>query len=265
VSPLIHPTAIIEDGAVIGEGVKIGPYSHIGPNVTIGDNCMIDGHVVIDGHTTLGKDNQISSFTAIGKPPQHARYEGEASTIVIGDRNVFRENFTAHPGTKVGNMTTIIGNDNMFFVGTHVAHDCVVGNNNLMVNYSILGGHVTLEDYVYIGATSGTAPFCRIGRCAMVNAMTAVNRDIIPYGNVFGTKAEMIGLNLVGMKRRDISKDDINIMQEAYKLLFAEEGTFGERREEAEHLYADNAIVNQVLQFIKDGNGRHICQPARKS
>lgn len=264
-SGLIHPTAVIEDGASIGENTQIGAFCHIGSNVTIGANSVLHSHVVIDGHTTLGESNEVFSFAVLGKAPQHNSYEGEASTLVIGDRNVIREHATIHPGTKVGAMTTIIGNDNKFFGSTHVAHDCVVGNNIIMTNGTLVGGHAVIEDYVILGGNSGVKQFSRIGAHAMVSGMTFVTTDIIPFGNVFGSKAELVGLNLIGMKRRGFSKDDISTVRRAYRMLFAEEGTFSERLEEVQSLYASNQYVEQILKFIKDTGDRPLCHPARQS
>jgi UDP-N-acetylglucosamine acyltransferase len=264
-SVAIHPTAIIEDGAIIGENVKIGAYSCIGPNVTIGDNCTLHSHVIIDGDTTFGADNELFPFAVIGKAPQHFQYQGEATTIVIGARNTFRENTSVHPGTAVDKMTTTIGDDNMFFIGTHVAHDCVIGNNNIMANDSMLGGHVVLEDYVYIGGNTAVRQWMRIGAHAMIGGMSAVLKDVTPYGYVLGIDSNLIGANLIGMKRRDIHKDDIAVLRQAYRLLFFNaEGTFGERLEKLEQNYGGYPIVDQVLDFIKHSGARSVCQPVQK-
>ena len=259
----IHPTAIIEDGADIGEGVTIGPFCTIGPNVKIGDGCILKSHVVIDGHTTLGCDNKISPFVALGLDPQHTLYEGEESTLVIGDRNIIREGVTMHTGTKVGIMTTKIGNDCMFLAGSHVAHDCIVGNNVIMINESLIGGHVVLGDYAYIGANSGVKQWMRVGKHAMVSSMTGVMADIIPYGNVFGSRGELVGLNLIGLKRRGFDKDKITSIRRAYRMLFAMEGTFSERLEEVRRLYGDIDLVAEMLQFIDDGGDSPLCHPSK--
>ncbi|MCE2517630.1 MAG: acyl-ACP--UDP-N-acetylglucosamine O-acyltransferase [Alphaproteobacteria bacterium] len=262
-SSSIHPTAIIEDGASIGDNVAIGPYSYIGANVTIGAGCTLHSHVVVDGHTTLGEGNEIFPFAVIGKAPQHMLYEGEASTLVIGNNNLFRENTTIHPGTKVGAMTTIIGDGNMFFVGCHVAHDCVIGNNVIMTNDVLIGGHVVVDDYAYLGGSCAIKQYIRIGPHAMISGLAGVTADVIPFGNVFGNRAELVGLNLIGLKRRGFSKDSITTIRRAYRMLFAMEGTFNERLEEVERLYSDNELVAQILQFIKDGGDNPLCHPAK--
>ena len=177
----IHPSSIVDPKAELAEGVSVGPFCTIGPNVTIGAGTTLKSHIVIDGHTTIGKDNSIFPFTALGLDPQHTLYKGEESTLVIGDRNILREGVTMHPGTHVGNMTTVIGDDNFFLAGSHVAHDAVVGNHVVAVNTTNIGGHAVIEDYVYMGAFTGVKPWIRIGKHAMVSAMTGVMADVIPY------------------------------------------------------------------------------------
>jgi UDP-N-acetylglucosamine acyltransferase len=259
----IHPTAIVETGAEIGKNVTIGPFCTIGGNVKIGDGTAIQSHVVIDGHTTIGRDNRIFPFAVIGFPPQHVKYKGEDSTLVIGDRNLIRESVTMHTGTKIGAMTTIVGDDNMFFVGVHVAHDSVIGNHVIMTNGSMIGGHVHIDDYAYIGANTGIKQWVRIGKHAMIGGMTAVIADVIPFGTIFGPQGELVGLNIVGLKRRDFDKDQITAIRRAYRMLFAEEGTFAERLEEVKRLYGNIDIVAQVLKFIKDGGDKPLAHPAK--
>lgn len=263
-SGIVHPTAIISDGAKIGDNVSIGPYSIIGDHVTIGDNCVLHSNVVIDGHTTLGSENEIFPFAVLGKAPQHVKYEGEKSTLEIGDRNIIRENVTMHPGTQVGTMKTIVGNDNMFFVGSHVAHDCILGNNIIMTNDSMLAGHVELADYVYIGGNSAVKQFVRIGPHAMIAGMTAAMADVIPFGSVFGSRGFLVGLNLVGLKRRGFDKDEISAVRRAYRMLFADEGKFSERLEEVEENFGQHELVKMILDFIKDGGDKPLCHPQRQ-
>ena len=260
----IHPTAIIEDGAKIGDNVTIGAYSIVGKNVTIGDNSTLHSHVVIEGHTTIGRDNEFFPFSVVGKAPQHLKYEGEASTIVIGDRNVFRESITVHPGTKVGAMTTIIGNDNMIMVDAHIAHDCIIGNHVIITNGVMFAGHVEVDDFAYIGGNTAVLQFVRIGKHAMISGMSCLTTDVIPFGNVFGSKATLVGLNLIGLKRRGFDKDQITSIRRAYRMLFAQEGAFSERLEEVEELFADVELVMEVVQFIKDGAGKPLCHPSKQ-
>lgn len=261
---LIHPTAIIEDGAVLGQNVRIGAYCWIGSGVSLGDNCVLHSHVVLDGKTSLGSDNELFPFAVLGKRPQDLKYKGEATTIVIGNRNVFREHTTVHPGTKSDKATTTIGDDNKFFIGVHIAHDCVIGDSVIMANDTVLAGHVSVEDFVYIGGNTSIRQFTRIGAHSMVGGASAIFHDVIPYGNVFGVNSELVGLNLVGMKRRGIPRDDIASLQRAYRSLFASQGTFSERLKEVEASYADSPMVAEVVDFIKRANGRSICQPPKK-
>ncbi len=259
----IHPTAIVEDGAILGEDVIIGPYCTVGPHVKIGDRTSLKSHVVVDGFTTIGDDNKIFPFATLGLEPQHMRYEGEESTLVIGDRNLIREYVCMHPGTNVGIMTTVVGDDNMFLIHAHVGHDAVLGNNIIMVNSSMVGGHAVIGNHVYLAASSAVKPFVRIGDQAMIWALSAVVADVIPYGTVSGSPGDLIGLNLIGLKRRGFTKEQIQIIRRAYRLLFAMEGTFAERLEEVEHLYGNEDLVRVMLQFIKDGGDQPLSHPAR--
>ena len=259
----IHPTAVIADGAEIGDGVEIGPYCVVGEHVKLGKGCKLRSHVVIDGHTDIGANNDIFPFAALGLPPQHTQYKGEASTLEIGDNNIIRENATMHPGTAVGSMKTVVGNDNMFLAGSHVAHDCVIGNNVIIINDSMLGGHTEIGDFVYIGGNSAIKQYSRIGKHAMVGGMTGVAADVIPFGMVFGQKAVLTGLNLVGMRRRGFDRDQIGTLRKAYRMLFAPEGKFSERFDEVRELYGKDAEVAAVLDFIEAGGDRPLCRPER--
>ncbi len=259
----IHPTAIVEDGADIGEGVTIGPFCTVGPNVKIGARTILKSHVVVAGFTTIGEDNKIFPFASLGLEPQHMRYEGEESTLVIGDRNNIREYVSIHPGTKVGIMTTIVGNDNMLLASSHVGHDAVLGNNIILVNGAMVGGHVVVGDYAYLAGGCAVKPFVRIGEQAMIWGLTAAVADVIPYGTVAGSRGDLIGLNLIGLKRRGFTKDQIQTIRRAYRLLFAMEGTFAERIEEVKSLYGDDPIVSGMLKFINDGGDQPLSHPAK--
>ena len=259
----IHPTAIVADGASLADGVEIGPYCVIGGNVKLGKGCRLHSHVVIDGHTTLGAGNTVYPFAALGLPPQHTEYKGEDSTLEIGDNNIIRENATMHPGTAVGSMKTVVGNDNMFLAASHIAHDCVIGNNVIIINDSMLGGHTEIDDYAYIGGNSAIKQYSRIGKHAMVSGMTGVTADVIPFGSVFGSKAVLTGLNLVGMRRRGFDREQIGVLRKAYRMLFAPEGTFSERYDEVRELYGKDKEVAAILDFIKAGGDRPLCHPER--
>ena len=201
----IHPTAIIDKGASIADDVTIGCYSFIGADVTLNEGCVLHSHVVIDGRTTLGKNNEVYPFAVLGKAPQHIKYEGEPSMLEIGDNNVIRESVTIHRGTAVGTMKTVIGDNNNFFAGVHIAHDCIIANNTIFVNDSMAGGHAEVDDFAYISSNSGIRQFVRIGKYAMVAPTAAITSDVIPFGFAFGVKSALSGLNLIGLRRAVVS------------------------------------------------------------
>ncbi|NQW09684.1 MAG: acyl-ACP--UDP-N-acetylglucosamine O-acyltransferase [Alphaproteobacteria bacterium] len=257
----IHPTAVIEPGASLGVGVRIGPYSLIGPEAVVGDNCVIQGHVVIGGRTRIGSGTEIFPFASIGLRPQDLKYRGEPSELKIGANNVIREHVTMNPGTEGGGMLTKVGDGCLFMVGTHVGHDCQVGDSVIMANNATLAGHVQVMDFAVLGGLSAVHQFVRIGRYAMVGGMTGVERDVIPFGSVVGDRARLSGVNLVGMKRRGLSREEINDVRKAYRLLFASEGTFQERLAEVAEEFTKSAPVMEMVDFIQADSSRKICQP----
>ena len=261
VSTEIHPTAVVDPGASIGEDVRIGPYSLIGSDVVLGDNCEIHGHVVIDGRTRIGSGTKIFPFASIGLPPQDLKYNGEPSELEIGANNVIREHVTMNPGTEGGGMLTKIGDRCLFMVGTHVGHDCQLGDSVIMANNATLAGHVQVMDYAVFGGLSAVHQFVRIGRYAMVGGMTGVERDVIPFGSVVGDRARLSGINLVGMKRRGLGREEISDVRKAYRLLFASEGTFQERLAEVAKEFTHSASVMEMVDFIQADSSRKICQP----
>ncbi len=260
-SKRVHSTAVIHKSAKIGDNVIIGPFSVIGPNVTIGNNTRIHSHVVIDGYTKIGVKNQIYSFSVIGSNPQHLKFSGEITDLIIGDNNVIREHVTIHPGTDVGTKKTIIGNNGFFMVGSHVAHDCIVGNNVVFVNNAVIGGHVEISDFVYLGGQSAIHQFCRIGKHAIIGAGTTIDGDVIPFTSVVGSRGYLSGLNLVGLKRRSFSKEEIKTLRYVYRLLFAPEGTFNERLSEVKESYNDNILIMEILNFLSNNSNRPLVHP----
>jgi UDP-N-acetylglucosamine acyltransferase len=260
----IHPSALVDPKARLGEDVEIGPYCIIGDEVRIGARTRLMSHVVVDGITTIGEDCIVHPFARLGGEPQHTAHKGEPTRLVIGDRNLIREQVTMHCGTAGGGGVTTVGSDGVFYVGVHVAHDCHVGNNVVMPNAATLGGHVVVGDYAYISGLAGVHQFVRIGRHAFVGAQAAVARDVIPYGTVWGNHAHLEGLNLVGLKRRGFSREQINTLRAAYRLLFAEEGTFQERVDDAAETYADAPEVMEIIDFIRADTARAICMPDRE-
>lgn len=257
----IHPTAIIDPNAEIGAGVKVGPYSVVGAGVKLGDEVELMSHVVVAGTTSVGAGTRIFPFSSIGHQPQDLKFKGEASSLEIGERNVIREHVTMNPGTEGGGLMTRTGNDCLFMVGAHVAHDCQIGNNVILVNNATMAGHVTVEDWAIVGGLSAVHQFVRIGKHAMIGGMSGVEHDVIPYGTVTGNRAKLEGLNIVGLKRRGFSRDMIHEIRKAYRMIFAEEGTMAERLQDVIEDFSDNEPVMEIVNFIQSDSSRRICQP----
>lgn len=260
----IHPTAIVDSSARLGEGVCIGPYCTVGGDVTLGAGVDLVSHVVITGHTTVGAESRVHPFAVLGSPPQSTAHRDEPTRLAIGARNVIREQVTMHCGTASGRGVTAVGSDGFFMVGVHIGHDCVVGDKVVMANNATLGGHVVMEDYVIMGGLSAAHQNIRIGRHAFVGGMAGVNHDVIPFGNVWGNHAHLEGLNLVGLKRRGFSRPAINTLRAAYRMLFAEEGTFQERLEDTAEAYAASPEVMEIVDFIRADSSRPLTTPARE-
>jgi UDP-N-acetylglucosamine acyltransferase len=257
----IHPTAIIDGSAQLGEDISIGPYCTVGSEVTLGDGVVLHSHVVVAGRTRIGGGTQIFPFASIGHCPQDLKYQGEPSSLEIGRDNVIREHVTMNPGTEGGGMLTKIGNGCLFMIGAHVAHDCQIGNHTIFVNNATLGGHVEIGDWAIIGGLSAVHQFVRIGRHAMVGGMSGVENDVIPYGSVFGNRAHLSGLNLIGLKRREFSRDNIHDLRRAYRLIFAQEGTLAERLADVSELFSGVEPVMEIVEFVGVNSSRSICQP----
>ncbi len=257
----IHGTTIVEDGAQIGEGVSIGPYCSVGPEVEIGDGAVLEAHVVVSGRTKLGPNTHVYPFASVGHRPQDLKYAGEPSELIIGEGTVIREHATLNPGTAAGEMETRVGANCMIMVGSHVAHDCQIGDHVILVNNATLGGHVVIDDHVIVGGMSAIHQFVRIGAHAMVGGMTGVENDVIPYGSVMGNRAYLSGLNIIGLRRRGFSRDEIHQLRNAYRLLFAVEGTMQERLADVSELFKDSDVVMEIVNFINADSARAICQP----
>ena len=256
----IHPTALVNDAAILGSNVNIGPYCIIGENVTLGDGVKLVSHVVVDGVTTVGANTVVYPFASLGSPPQDLKYNGEPSRLEIGCNNVIREQVSMNPGTEGGGMLTKVGNNCLFMVGSHVAHDCMIDDHVILVNNATLGGHVQIAEWAIIGGLSAIHQFVRIGRHAMVGGMSGIENDIIPYGSVIGNRARLQGLNIVGLKRRDFSRDVIHSLRNAYRLLFAQEGTMTERIEDVSNMMSGVELVMEIVDFMCADSSRGICQ-----
>lgn len=252
----IHPKA------KIGKNVEIGPYSILGENVIIGDGSIIHGHSVVVGNTIIGKNAEIFPFASVGTKPQDLKFQGETTYLKIGDNVRIRENVTINVGTNGGGKLTSIGNNCLLMVGTHIAHDCIVGNNVIFANNATLGGHVEIQDNVVIGGLSAVHQFVRIGEGSMIGGMSGVVSDVIPYGSVTGNRARLSGLNLIGLRRSNISKDEIQSVRKLYKKLFnTKEQNFKDRIDAIKTKYEKYSCTKKILDFLNKDSSRSFCLP----
>ena len=256
---MIDKTAIINKNAKVHSSVKIGPYTIVGPNVEIGENTEIQSHVSITGNTKIGKGNKIYPFVSINDP-QDLKYNGEETSLVIGDNNKIREYVTINPGTIGGGGKTLIGNNCLFMISSHIAHDCQVGNNVIIANNVPLGGHAIIEDNVVIGGNSAVQQFTRIGKMAMIGGMTGVLHDVIPYGLSTGNRNSLQGLNLIGLRRAKFENKDILGLSEAYKEIFATKN-INENISKLNGSFQKNPLIKEVIEFITKDKKRSICTP----
>jgi UDP-N-acetylglucosamine acyltransferase len=247
----IHSTAIIDDSAVIAEDVDIGPYSVIGADVEIASGTVIGPHVVINGPTKIGHDNRIFQFASVGECPQDLKYDGERTTLEIGDRNRIREFVTLHRGTVGGGGVTRIGSDNLLMAYVHVAHDCIVGEHTILANNASIAGHVVVGDYAILGGFTTVHQFTRIGAHCFTGFATAIDRDVLPYFTVAGNRARAVGINKEGLNRRGFSAASIRALQEAFKLLVKSEVPMKQRLEKVEAIAVEHAEVAQMLAFLR--------------
>jgi UDP-N-acetylglucosamine acyltransferase len=257
----IHPTAVVEPGAELARGVEIGPFCVVGPEVVLHENVRVHSHVVIAGKTEIGAETQIFPFASLGHAPQDRKFRGEESRLIIGSGNIIREHVTMNPGTERGGLTTRIGNNGLFLTGAHVAHDCHIGNNVLLVNNATLGGHCIVEDFASVGGLSAVHQFVRIGAYAFIGGMSGVENDVIPFGIVLGNRAYLAGLNIVGLKRHNFDREQIHSLRKAYRMLFSTEGTLVERLDDVEKMFSEDANVQRIVQFIKADGSRSLCVP----
>ena len=255
----IHPTAIIEDGAELGTDVEIGPYCKVGSSVKIGNGCSLKSHVVLDGQTTIGTENIFHPFSYIGGEPQDLKYNQEKSLVIIGSKNIFREGVSVHRGTVGGGGKTIIGDDNLLMGYVHVAHDCSIGNHNILANYTGLSGHVTLDNYVTLGGQNGVAQFLRVGSYVYTGAASLIDRNIPPYATGYGNRFEVKGVNIVGLKRQNFSRESIGEILEAHRIFYRPDLKNDEALRVIEETFGESAAVRAFLDFIysAEGSGKH--------
>ncbi len=265
-SVVIDPLARVEDGAVLGDNVTIGPFCLVGKDVTLGAGVQLQSHVVVEGRTTIGAGTRIGPHTVIGGAPQSLGYKGEDTSVSIGENCIIRENVTVNRGTIEGQGATTIGHSVFMMAGSHVAHDCRVGNHVVFANCGTLGGHCIVGDRVFIGGLAAVHQFTRIGDYAMIGGVTGVKRDVIPYGMAFaasGAAGELIGLNFVGIRRSGVDKAGLRALNQCYRQLFFGEGTFAERLASAERDWADHPIASKIITFITSDKKRPIMMAAQ--
>ncbi|MFX0544401.1 acyl-ACP--UDP-N-acetylglucosamine O-acyltransferase [Roseovarius sp. S1116L3] len=258
----IHSSAVIEPGAQIGAGCSIGPFCHIGPDVVLGDGATLKSHVVLTGQTVIGPEATIYSFACIGEVPQDLKFQGEKTRLEIGARARIREHVTINTGTAGGGGVTLVGDDCLLMAGCHVAHDVRIGNRVIIVNNAALAGHCVVEDDVIIGGLSGVHQFVRIGRGAIIGAVTMVTNDVIPYGLVQAPRGVLDGLNLVGLKRRGVGRSDITALRAAFQMLAQGEGTFQERARRMGG-ESDSKYVGQIVEFVTGVSDRSFLTPGQ--
>ena len=257
---MIHKTAIIDKEAKISENVQIGPYCTIGSKVKIGSNSKLHSHVSIVGNTSIGDNNEIFPFSSIGTPPQDLKYKGEENSIIIGNNNKFREYVNINPGTEQGGTITKIGNNNLFMVYCHVAHDCNIKDNVVLANNVQVGGHVLIQNNAIVGGSCAIHQFSRIGQSAMIGGMTGVLSDVIPFGLSLGNRNNLVGLNLIGLRRAGISNEDIKIMQSSYEVIF-KTSNFRNNIDNLNQKQKDNKYVKLIIEFINSDKKRPISLP----
>ena len=260
---MIHKTAIVDSNSKISDNVKIGPYCVIGPNVEIGNDTIIYSHVNISGNTIIGKNNKIYPYASIGNDPQDLKFNGEITKLIIGNKNTIREYVTINPGTVGGGGITNVGDNCLFMISSHIAHDCNVGNNVIIANNVPLGGHAQIGDDVIIGGNSAVQQFTRIGKMAMIGGMTGVLNDVIPYGLSIGNRNFLQGINLIGLRRKDIPNKEILSLSDAYKEIFKSE-KLTDNLNNLNGTFKDNSLVNDVIEFINKDKKRPICTPFSK-
>ena len=257
---MIHNSSVISKKAKISKNVKIGPYCFVGPNVEIAENVELISNVHLEGNTKIGKGTKIFPFASIGTQPQDLKFKGEENYLEIGENNLIREYVTINPATEGGGSKTTVGNNCLFMISSHIAHDCKIGNNVIIANNVPLGGHVTIEDSVVIGGNSAVQQFTRIGRLAMIGGMTGVLKDVIPFGLSIGNRNFLQGLNLIGLRRHKYENQKIIGLDKAYKEIFSS-NNFHENLNKINGEYKDNELVVEVIQFIEKDKKRPICSP----
>lgn len=258
---IIHSSAVVSPKAELGNNIEIGPFCCIGDHVKLHDGVVLRSHACVDGHTEIGEGTIIYPFASIGMPPQVKKIQDTSTKLIIGKNNQIREYATMQPGTPHGSGETRVGDNGLFMAGSHVAHDCKIGNNVIMANYATLAGHVEIGDNANVGGLAAVHQNVRIGHNAFIGGMAGIKYDVIPYAIVMGRPDNMAGLNLVGLKRMGVSREQITEMLKAYDMLFAKEDTLSNRLAVVEKTYAGNEHIIDILNFIKQDSSRNLCLP----
>jgi UDP-N-acetylglucosamine acyltransferase len=260
-SAVIHPSAVVEAGATVGPGCRIGPFCLVGPEVVLGREVVLHSHVVVTGVTRIGDGTEVWPFASLGHRPQDLKYRGERTRLEIGARNMIREYVTMNPGTEGGGGLTRVGDGGLYMMGVHVGHDAQVGDGVVLANYASLGGHVEIGDNVVVGALAGIHQWVRVGKGAMIGGLAAVVADVIPHGTVAGERASLVGLNLVGLKRRNAPREEVQGLRAAFATLFGSGGSLQERAEGLAGSADGNALLSEVTAFILARTARHFTLP----
>jgi UDP-N-acetylglucosamine acyltransferase len=255
----IHSTAVVDSRAELGSSVEVGPYSIVGPKVRIGEGTRIKSHVVVEGNTTLGEGNLIFQFATVGSAPQDLKYRGEDSRLIVGHRNIIREYASLNPGTAGGGMITQVGDGNLLMMYCHIAHDCIIGDENIIANSATLGGHVIVEDHVIVGGLAGIHQFVKIGTGAILGAGSMVSKDIPPFCTAAGDRVEIRGLNLKGLRRRGFSSKQIDALKKAYRIIFRSGLRTREALGRVKQDVPQTHEVELMIRFIEESR-RGICR-----
>ncbi|MDB5369733.1 MAG: acyl-[acyl-carrier-protein]--UDP-N-acetylglucosamine O-acyltransferase [Roseomonas sp.] len=262
---VIHPTAVVAEGASIGPGCRVGPFCMVSADAVLEEGVTLVSHVVVDGHARLGAGVQVMSFATIGLPPQDLKYKGEPTRVEIGPRTVIREHATIHRGSVGGHGVTKVGADCLIMCVAHIGHDCVLDHHVILANNVMLGGHVQIADTVFVGGGAAIHQFVRIGRQVVVGGMSGVEADVIPFGAVMGNRARLLGLNLIGLKRRGFPRSQIHTLRAAYRALFRAPGQFEDRMAAVEAQYGTDPVVQEILTFARAGSHRGLCRSGREA
>lgn len=259
--PLIDPLSRVAGGAKIADDVEIGPFCNVGPSVELRSGVRLLSHVSIAGVTAIGERTVIYPFVSLGTPPQSTGYRGGRTRLAVGSQCDIREGVTISTGTEDHGEVTTVGDRCFLMANSHIGHDCHVGNDVVLANGAVLGGHVSVRDHVFIGGNTAVHQFCRIGESAMVAGVSGIASDVIPFGFALGQRAELVGVNVVGLRRRKFSRDDVHRIRQVYRMLFAGGRTFAERLEQVAKEFAGDPMIGKIIGFIRDGGTRPLMKP----